>query len=142
MTKRKKKAVILKPHHVGKCKYMWDALTVGTSKEKAAGFGVFATKTLAAGTMIPIVGKRLSRSRIDQMEKLSQLTHAWVDTDLQPVDGHPRYNPHLGVGSFGLAIAMLVNEPCHKKTQLRLQERLFDRSKDYQKWRRTSCLLW
>jgi len=28
---RKKKAVILKPQQVGKCKYVWDALTVGPS---------------------------------------------------------------------------------------------------------------
>jgi hypothetical protein len=65
---------------------------------------------LPANTRIPILG---GLSRLHTLSRRD--THAYKCTTLSPftIDGHPSIDPHEGVGSRGLAIAMMANEPTH-----------------------------
>lgn len=89
--------------------YTWDGLEVKQSKEKGAGDGVFATRNLKVGTMIPILGKSIDVSRIHEY------THGWTYRTKKAVDGHPSLNPYKKVGNKGLSIAMMVNESTKRK---------------------------
>jgi hypothetical protein len=108
--KHKPQATILQPHKVRPCKYAWDGLEVKPSKEKGAGMGVFATKVLPVGTMIPIVGQHHPGATP------SALTHSWeyYGKARGYVDGNPSIKPFKKVGSYGLAIAMMLNESTTK----------------------------
>ena len=84
--------------------WRWDELEVRKSTVPGAGDGVFATKDIPPGLWIPITGTPMSLSR--QVH-----THVYHRAkQLGPIDGHPSLFPHRGVGSFGLALAMMVNE--------------------------------
>ena len=100
------KATILQPTKEGGG-YVWGALEIKTSKEKGAGDGVFAKVPLRVGTMIPILGKRVSLDH--------DTTHGWKYYSKEAVDGHPSIDPYKGVGNFGLSIAMMINESAKRK---------------------------
>jgi hypothetical protein len=108
--KLKQKGTILQPHKARSCKYTWPGLEVKKSKEKNAGDGVFATKALPVGTMIPIIGQ------FHEGETPSALTHSWqyYGKNSGYVDGHPDHNPFKKVGNYGLSIAMMLNESTSK----------------------------
>jgi hypothetical protein len=93
------------PQCIAPGKYEWDLLEVKTSLQINAGNGVFAKQSLPIGTMFPIVGKAFPNNK--------ESSHGWTYYSRTPersIDGHPTIHPHKGVGSFGLAIAMMVNE--------------------------------
>ena len=60
MPRRIQKKPIPQPIKVGECQYKWEGLEVkqSTVTEAGAGNGVFATKHLQVGTMIPILGRQ------------------------------------------------------------------------------------
>ena len=65
--------------------------------------------------MIPILGQ-FTPFRVNS-DDFTALTHAW-EFLLPPkqnkgINGNPSIRPHKGVGTDGLAIAMMVNEPSH-----------------------------
>jgi hypothetical protein len=102
--------MILQPKEKGDRGYTWPALAVRQSQQNVGGgLGVFATRKLKPGIMIPILGHRVAQA--------DGLTHGWVyyGSIKGAVDGHPSINPYKGVGSFGLSIAMMVNEPTRAK---------------------------
>ena len=78
---------------------------------------------LPANTRIPILGGLTRTHPLSRRD-----THAYKCTTLSPftIDGHPSIAPHKGVGSRGLAIAMMANEPTHtsKATAIFLQDYL------------------
>jgi len=96
---------ILQPDWDGKGFYWPDLELKDTGKK---GKGVFASRDLPKGAEIPILGK------IQEEGDYSQ-THSWQRYDRsRPVnhrpefiDGHPKIDPHKGVGSFGLSISMM-----------------------------------
>jgi hypothetical protein len=108
--KRKTDAIILQPRLTRPCKYVWDGLEVKQSKEKGAGLGVFATKALPVGTMIPIIGQHHPGAAP------SALTHAWeyYGKARGYIDGNPSIKPFKKVGNYGLSIAMMINESTTK----------------------------
>ena len=98
--------MILQPREETRCGYVWDELEVKPSNELNAGDGVFARVNLKAGTMIPILGKKINR--------VINPSHVWIYRGRKAIDGHPSINPYKGVGSRGLAIAMMINESTKK----------------------------
>ena len=108
------KIKILEPHEVAPCKYEWDELEVKQSEEPGGGLGVFAKVKLTPGTIIPILGKKISEAEFNRLEKSQTATHCWVFYQQQKKDnfvlnGDPALNKH------GINIAMLINEPSKKK---------------------------
>jgi hypothetical protein len=86
--------------------YRWEEIEVRQSGSEGKGMGVFANQDLAPGLMIPIAGMRIPA------HMASGRTHAYVRSGSDcAVDGSPGFNGHRGVGSFGLAIALMANEP-------------------------------
>ena len=61
------------------------------------------------GLMIPILGKRVAQT--------DGLTHGWLyyGSVKGGVDGHPSFANYKGAGSFGLSVAMMINEQTRKK---------------------------
>ena len=86
----------------GKGGYVWPGITVKQSPGK--GYGVYATRSLKVGTLIPILGKRVA---IDK-----QGTHGWqyYGKSGGAISGNPSIHPFKHVGCFGLAVAMMLNE--------------------------------
>ena len=108
------RAFLLQPTKVGECEYIWDGLE--TKSTVTAGLGVFATKPLLAGAMIPIIGKKMSESEVEKRKQKHELVHAWIKNTLTgPVNGDPSISPYKNVGNYGLSIAMMLNEPSRKK---------------------------
>ena len=88
--------------------YVWTGLVLKQSKQNEAGKGVFATRALRVGTMIPMLGKAVPEA--------DGLTHGWEYYGSKgAIDGHPRYLPYKGVGSHGLSLSMMLNEPVTDK---------------------------
>lgn len=96
--------------------YSWDGLEVRKSKIKNAGNGVFATKPLAAGTMIPILGITYSQDTESESN-----THVWkYQTKHERLKGRfvtgntederEKMYVRRGAANFGLSIAMIANE--------------------------------
>jgi hypothetical protein len=94
--------------------YIWPKLEVRASQ--IAGNGVFAKEPLQFGTVIPIVGRQYDGT------SSTPFSHGWVydssrfpdsEPDMPAHNGHPSLDTHKGVGSFGLAIAMMLNEDAH-----------------------------
>ena len=97
--------------HEGDKKYRWRQIEVRQSGSGEKGMGVFATQDLEPGLMIPITGMRIPAHVADGR------THAYARSGTAAVDGHPGFNSHRGVGSFGLAIALMANEPNQQQDQ-------------------------
>uniref|UniRef100_A0A6C0BNI0 SET domain-containing protein n=1 Tax=viral metagenome TaxID=1070528 RepID=A0A6C0BNI0_9ZZZZ len=125
MPKKKKKSankiILLYPTPVtGTCYYTWPKLEV--KEFPGQGYGVYATERLSAGIAVPILGKVLTKFELDTKLGTAQASHIWEIRSLKPgwpyttyIDGNPRYKPYKRVGSGGLAIAMMVNEPSRTK---------------------------
>ena len=100
------------------CRYDWPMLEVKPSSETGGGNGVFAVETLMPGTMIPILGKPMSENSVRKRIEENTFTHGyqyqWI-FNKKGVDGHPRENKFQNVGTFGLAIAMMINESSSNK---------------------------
>ena len=79
-----KQATILKAYRDGNG-YTWDFLEVRESKEHQEGFGVFATKPLKAGLMIPILGKIVNEKDFCDPDKT--FSHGWIYSSTVPVWG-------------------------------------------------------
>lgn len=100
---RKKKPYLIEPvDELNGC-YSWKEVEVRPSPIGQSG--LFAKQDLSVGTMIPIIGQKV----IDFYTS-EPLTHGWLYGKRGGVNGHPSINPYKGVGSFGLSIAMMVNE--------------------------------
>jgi hypothetical protein len=100
--------MILRPTKVkNKCAFVWNDLEV--KRVRGRGKGVFAKKDLPAGTAIPIWGVEVKEWEENDYEA----SHGWARriAPRQKLDGHPSVFPHKGIGSFGLSIAMMLNEP-------------------------------
>ena len=75
--------------------------------------GVFAARDLPVGLWIPITGRPLGdppsypRSREYCFPRRQPF---------QAIDGDPEFHPFKGVGCFGLAVAMMLNEPSDAHT--------------------------
>ncbi len=89
----------------------WPGLEVRPSSI-GNGLGVFATKDLAIGLVVPILGVPVNEHEYDEMLLgLRSMSHFWKATraDFIGFDGNPDLN------TSGLNIAMMVNEDCHRK---------------------------
>ena len=84
--------------------YKWDMFVVKPSTFPTAGNGVFAKLSLEPGIWIPILGMPLTPTQA--WDK----THSFILDKNKAIDGCPTLYPHKGVGSLGMAIAMMVNE--------------------------------
>ena len=107
--KTKKKCTILLPVKVGDCNYAWSELEVRKSEEAGGGCGVFAKVNLKAGTLIPILGRRITAAGHLKLEEKHQATHVWVYDSNLIIDGRS------GVNHTGLNISMILNESLKKK---------------------------
>ena len=103
----KLKPKILLPRKINNCRYVWDELEVRKSLEKGAGYGVFSTKNLPVGTMIPIIGTHARKKETG--------THLYARRDGVKINGDPNIKPYKKVGTFGLSISMMLNESVKKK---------------------------
>jgi hypothetical protein len=99
---------------IGTSYFDWPQLIVRPSL--AAGNGLFAAEDLPAGTAIPIIGKPLSDKQFYDVQNTVASAHVWKHMHLKVfLDGNPKHHPYKNVGSGGLAIAMIANEPNRKK---------------------------
>ena len=87
--------------------YVWDEVYVGKSTQMHGGQGLFAKWDLVPGLMFPIAGCRASPNHVHQ-------SHTYVIKTSSEgkvlINGSPDLYPHNGIGSFGLAVAMMANE--------------------------------
>ena len=87
--------------------YMWDEVYVGKSTQVHGGQGLFAKWDLVPGLMFPVAGCRASPNHVHQ-------SHTYVIKTSSEgkvlINGAPDLYPHNGIGSFGLAVAMMANE--------------------------------
>ena len=97
--------------------FSWSGLEIRQSRERGTGLGVFATRDLRVGLMIPIVGKMVN---VDATG-----SHQWNyyrrKGIIKAIDGHPSHAPYLKVGSRGLSIAVMVNETTSKRFKTRFK---------------------
>lgn len=108
--------------------WIWPRLKVGTSTI-TSGKGVFAVDELVAGCVIPIIA-----CQVKQWVTERGHTHGWIrigHKKKQLLDGHPSLFTHMDTGSFGLAIAMMINEASKgrpncifKRNSIIVQERI------------------
>lgn len=95
-------------------RYVWTEVYVGpstvaekrTSERERRQHGVFAKCDLEPGLMFPIAGRRAD-------PKSSQMFHVYeikTSSGKVLIDGDPSLHPYRSIGSFGLAVAMMVNE--------------------------------
>jgi hypothetical protein len=107
----RKIATIMQPVIHDKCDYIWNCVFI--SPTQYGGHGVFAVIDIPIATMIPILGDPISLHNIKRQKYVyryrSRAGH------VQMIDGSPHINPRHKVGSFGLAIAMMINVPLNKK---------------------------
>ena len=75
----------------------------------SAGKGLFARRPLRRGTIIPIWGKPV----LNWTSYPHRQSHGWerVGREKLRLDGHPSHHTFQDAGYFGLAIAMMANEP-------------------------------
>ena len=93
--------------------FTWPNLKIKQSREENAGKGVFATRALPVGTMIPIIGKTVQEAD----------DYCWsrYRHNKNILSGNPIYNSYKGVGCFGLAIALMANESMYKKVNCKFR---------------------
>lgn len=112
-----KMATIMQPIKHNKCDYIWNYLFLLPMQH--GGHGVHAAMDIPIATMIPIVGDPVSRRKADLMISRNRFTHGWVYSSPMgstvAVNGNPYINTRRNIGSYGLAIAMMLNEPLTKK---------------------------
>jgi hypothetical protein len=104
----------LTPTDTGDGNFVWNELDVRASSQSGgtSGNGVYARMKISKGTFIPIFGLPVAN-----WETYSHMqSHGWEKRRGRQggkllLDGHPSHFPHGGVGYFGLAIGMMVNEP-------------------------------
>lgn len=111
------KATIVEPTTDGTCEFSWYMLEIKKSNEPRAGNGVFATEHLKPGLMFPILGTPVSWEEAHTREENLDFTHGWFFDKIleQPIDGDPKIKPYKKIGTFGLAVTMMINEPLYKK---------------------------
>ncbi len=117
-------AVYMVPEKINECSWIWPLLEVKQSiQTNHPCNGVFTKHILRKKTMIPVIGIKLlqtdhdirmfyrySKNIADTTFPPGTFTHGWDVTDYS-INGNPKLFTHEKVGSFGLAIAMMVNEP-------------------------------
>lgn len=94
------------PTQQGPGKFVWDDVYIGKSTQMHGGQGLFAKWDLEPGLMFPIAGCRAPSN-------LENKSHAYAITTSEGkvvINGSPDLYPHGGIGSFGLAVAMMANE--------------------------------
>ena len=94
------------PRLQGKGKYVWDEVYVGKSTQGHGMQGLFARYYLEPGLMFPICGCRASPNLTHQ----SHTYEIHTSEEKALINGSPELYPHGGIGSFGLAVAMMANE--------------------------------
>ena len=109
MPSKPRRAVLLAPRRGGDGSYAWDDFEVRASGEGPdAGLGLFATRALSAGLMVPIVGELVaSEEEALRLVAADEFTHGYQYDDGRYVDARA----HLG----GLAIWARANEPTRKR---------------------------
>jgi hypothetical protein len=111
---KRRRAFLIEPEQVGEFAFEWPGLELKAMD--FGGVGVFAAAPISAGASIPIVGSLIPEP--PEGKDHPSDSHAWPygarhlpELAGFRVDGRPtEQQPHKGVGSFGLAIAMLINE--------------------------------
>ena len=93
------------PRLQGKGKYVWDEVYVGKSTQGHGMQGLFARYYLEPGLMFPICGCRALTH-----QSLSHTYEIHTSEEKALINGSPDLYPHRGIGSFGLAVAMMANE--------------------------------
>ena len=103
-------------------RYKWDDFMVKPSgltseltmsSRDRCDLGVFAARDLEPGLWVPITGRPVgSPPAFPSSKEYCYQRNA----PLQSVDGDPAYYAYGDVGCFGLAIAMMVNEPADAQT--------------------------
>lgn len=103
-------------------RYKWDDFVVkpsGLTSELTMSardrcdLGVYAARDLAAGVWVPITGRPVGSPAVFPSSREYCYQRS---APLQSVDGDPAYYAYGDVGCFGLAIAMMVNEPADAQT--------------------------
>ena len=98
----------------GRVFYTWPKLKV-EPRPKDVGLGVLADENLRPGTCFPIFGEPITAAQ--QIDRVKQKIAGYLYCQgSRCIDGTPAFHPARGVGSFGLAIAMMINEPGPKRT--------------------------
>ena len=87
-------------------RYVWDDVYVGKSTQAQGGSGLFAKCLLEPGLMFPIGGCRAAPDLAHQ----SHTYQIQTSEGKVLINGSPDLFPHRGIGSFGLAVAMMANE--------------------------------
>ena len=105
-----KKKVSKRKRHKTQMSILEPNLTGWPTKTGAAGNGLIAKTAIDRGTMIPILG-RISKECILPTHSRSHLYKSDKTNGGYYLDGHPDIQPHRGIGSRGLAIALMANEP-------------------------------
>jgi hypothetical protein len=90
--------------------FEWTHLAIKPAGGRSAGNGLFAKTQIAKGTMIPILG-RMSSEFILPAHTRSHFYKSDKTLGSVYIDGHPDIQPHKGIGSRGLSIALMANEP-------------------------------
>jgi len=90
--------------------FEWTHMTIKPARDGSAGNGLFAKTLIAKGTMIPILG-RMSSEFITPAHTRSHFYKSDKTLGNIYIDGHPNIQPHKGIGSRGLSIALMANEP-------------------------------
>ena len=109
MPPKKKLCEILQPINGKDCKFYWNELKVQKSNEVDGGAGVFARINLKAGTLLPILGRRITPTEHLKLEEKHQATHVWVYDSNLIIDGRDAVN------NTNLNIAMKINESKKRK---------------------------
>jgi hypothetical protein len=109
----RKTATIMQPVIHDKCDYIWNCMFISPTQH--GGHGVFAVIDIPIATMIPILGDPISRRDIKSHNSVYCWSHRSRAGHTLTINGSPNINPRHKVGSFGLAIAMMINEPLNKK---------------------------
>ena len=101
----------------GRGRYQWNDFVLkpsgltseitGSSRARC-DLGVYAARDLTAGLWLPIAGRPLGSPPVypTNIEYCYQRNAPY-----QCIDGNPGFHAYNGVGCFGLALAMMVNEP-------------------------------
>ena len=98
--------------------FTWTSLQV--KKTRNAGMGLYAKKAIKRGTLFPILGRLRDPGELAR----TGFSHALYDAHARVwplhkylIDGHPDLDVHENVGSRGLAITMMANEPATKASK-------------------------
>ena len=98
---------ILQPTRTPDGNFKWQSIAIAPWKTGQYKLIVTAEE-LKPGTLIPILGALNRKNGVN-----GHRTHAYRNSHLSnlTVDGNPNIEPYQGVGSRGLSIAMMANEP-------------------------------